>query len=346
MTRKTASHPPAGNMRRMVHGAGTAAKKAARASGKAAVKTAKFAGATVLPAAPVASGLAKGQVKIADQARAHMTAIKAGEKGAHMGALKALGKVGMAASTFVLPALAAAAAISTARDVYRRTGRIDEAAGEGAYSGVDLILGGAMAEYSRSREAGESRAAAVTSGVLEGVNNRFLFSYGDEIVKTLKDPSKFSEVWPGAPAWLKNTVGRAVEENARTEGAARATAESWQSTNLTRGADPSTLAIVNHGEAENARAMATPRSAGGAAAGPMRAAAKLHMAPADKAKFNAANDKFKANAAGPKTSAAGAGSGDPKKKGWANPAVQRSAQQARGVQNVSDWAEDAIIKSA
>ena len=67
------------------------------------------------------------------------------------------------------------------------------------------------------------------------------------------------------------------------------------------------------------------------------------LTPAQKDQFRKENAKF--SAAVQQRPPKKKGSGETR-RGFANPAVQKSAQQARGVQNISDWAEDAEIGGA
>lgn len=320
-------------MVRMTEGAG----RAVRGAGRVAVKTAKVAGGVVLPAAPVAVKLARGQISVAQAAQTHMQALRAGQQGAKVGALASVGRGIMNVSAFALPVLAGVAAISAARDVYRRKGNVEDAAAEGAYAAGDLVLGGAMTEYNRARQAGESRAAAITSGALEGINNRFFFGYGDEIVATIKDPSKAGSIWSNAaPQWLKSAAGIGT----------------------TGGVDPTTQAIVQHEQrqqggpsmsADMARGLADlsgmTRNPGGPA--PQLTEAQAH----EFARANAAyatKRKAAAQATAKTRDADGKpipGASGETRRGWANPAVQKAAQQARGVEKFSDWTDD-TVKSA
>lgn len=150
---------------------GSKAKGAAKASGKAA----KTVGKVTLPAAPVVSNLVQNHKQIVATAAHHMKAIKAGESGAKMAALGSIGKALGPASTLVLPVLAATAAITTARAAYAKRGRLDDAATEGATSAADLILGSALTEYTKAREAGQGRASSIVEASLKGLDNRFAF---------------------------------------------------------------------------------------------------------------------------------------------------------------------------
>lgn len=150
---------------------GSKAKGAAKGAGKAA----KTVGKVTLPAAPVVSNLVQNHKQIVATAAHHMKAIKAGEAGAKMAALGSIGKALGPASTFVLPVLAATAAITTARAAYTKSGRLDDAATEGATSAADLILGSALTEYTKAREAGQGRASSIVEASLKGLDNRFAF---------------------------------------------------------------------------------------------------------------------------------------------------------------------------
>jgi hypothetical protein len=346
MTKGLAPHT-----RASVHKAGKAGKAAVHKAGKvahrAAKTTAKVAGAALLPAAPAAVKLARGEMNVADTARRHMAALRAGEAGSKVGALHAVGKGLGVASTFILPALAAAAALSTARDVYKRSGRIDEAAGEGAYSGADLLLGGALNEYARSREAGESRVGAVANAALEGVNNRFFFGQGDEILRFVQNPGEFAKIWPKAPDWLKARVAETNAENAKTM-AAVDQARNHATLGSTAAADPLTSAIVQQDRAERDALHANPAAAAGLAdlsAMTRNPGGAGRLDGNQQRAFIKANAGFKARqqAAQQKPPA---GQADQKPRGFANPANQKSAQAARGVENFSDWADDATVKSA
>lgn len=150
---------------------GSKAKGAAKGAGKAA----KTVGKVTLPAAPVVSNLVQNHKQIVATAAHHMKAIKAGESGAKMAALGSIGKALGPASTLVLPVLAATAAITTARAAYAKRGRLDDAATEGATSAADLILGSALTEYTKAREAGQGRASSIVEASLKGLDNRFAF---------------------------------------------------------------------------------------------------------------------------------------------------------------------------
>lgn len=169
----------------------------AKAVGQAAAKTARVTGMVVLPAVPVTRDIIKNRHNIKAAAAGHMKALRMGEAGAKISALKSFGKALGPASTYIFPALASAAAISTAREAYRMRGRIDEAIEEGAYAGVDLLLGNALSEYARSREKGETKASAVAIATLKGLDNRLLFGMGQKAFNAERGrtPEQRDKVW-------------------------------------------------------------------------------------------------------------------------------------------------------
>lgn len=253
--------------------------KAAKAAGEKTVKVgktaargakaaAKVTGKVVLPAAPVVADVARNHRRIAASAAQHMRAISAGEAGAKAKAFGALAKAAGPASTLVLPALAAAAAITTARDVFAKSGRLDEAAGEGAYAAGNLVLGSALSEYSKAREAGQGRASAVIEATLKGIDNRFLFGMMQRGLKSLADASESArgarEGWgilPDNPAAMPPAPPVGVPSGAPATVMTPPKPSSGQHNANANSVDPITMSIVQH-EAGMGRGETLPRSYG------------------------------------------------------------------------------------
>lgn len=349
----------------------------AKAVGKAA---ARGVGLVMLPAVPATTDIVRNRRVISAQAAAHMKALRAGESGAKLGALKSAGRALGPLSTYILPALAGAAAFSTARDVYKKHGDATEAAKEGAFAAADLLLGHALTEYSKSKAKGESRASAVATATLKGIDNRFLFGmfqYAMNAAALRTKSEKASDVpstmfsagaAPSAPDPTTVNIVRHETESA-AQMAARAVEDRRKSPSkfnvaATERGGPGensekhvterrlseakkTSSIVAAGMAgawQRAAMQTVPTSPSSAVAfeifqrgmaGPGNSTGPRRLNQSQQEEFAARNRNYSPDKGRGK---AAPGSGE-NRKGWANPKVQMAAQKARGVANVTDWAD-------
>lgn len=349
---------------------------------KAAKTVARGVGLVVLPAVLTTVDLMRNRKQIGAAAHQHMKALKAGDAGAKAGALKAAGKALMPLSTYILPVIAGAVSISTARDVYRKRGRVDEAVSEGAYAAADLVLGNALSEYSKQRATGEGRASSVAIATLKGLDNRILFGMaqrafmsgqaaaaGKADVALSDAPLPQSDVpFSQMTVAQDQTTMRIVEHEAgiqrestniedrralampRDHVAAafeRRTQESAKTDRIVRAYQ---AGDINRANAEADRPASRKDMPQGLVDRGMMDLSRLSRPSTATNRLNAGQRKeFAAKNVDytkkVSTSRAAGGAAASGARGWANPAVQKAAQMARGVDNVSDWAEDAEVKS-
>lgn len=398
-------------------------KAGAKKAASGAKKVAKVASMVVVPAVPTSADIVRNRKKIATEAASHMRAIRAGESGAKLAAASKAARALGPLSTYILPVLAGVTAVTTVRDAIKHGRGTGEALEDGAYAGVDLILGHALTEFNKSRERGEGRAAAVTTATLKGIDNRFLFGlfqrgmeasrkrdrdadsamlgeFGQEQQVLATYTGGETALPPEAPSqnngpdattlnivrhesgvgpqagnqtaltdmniggtlertdWVAKAFERKQAEISRTNkivgaaksGAFERSAQMLDNDNIDhfpgalRALEIYNTALATH------RSVARSRSDSAAARQGMKDLSAMSrpgqsggLTPAQKDQFSKENAKF--SAAVQQRPPKKKGSGETR-RGFANPAVQKSAQQARGVQNISDWAEDAEIGGA